>query len=122
MTQKLKLLQNNMTNSKSIFIAVILFSLLFPCITIAFFMLPVLTNMLIDIPIYDFLWIAFYSVIANIILFQNHTLWRIVLIGINITSMFPFYMVSLMGGLSGIFMSFCCSSIPFFLHIINLFR
>ena len=120
MKQYSKQFQQAILNNKSFFIAIILFSILFPCINFVTFFIAAFR--IIDMPIYQLLWIAFYAIIFNIILFRNYTLLRIVLIGINIASLFIWYFVSLMGGLFGIFTSLCCSIIPFFPFWVNLFR
>ncbi len=120
MIQYLKQFQQTIENNKLVFIAVILFSILFPCINFVTFF--ILSFKMIDMPIYQLLWIAFYAIIFNIIVLRNHTLLRIALIVINVASLFLWYFISLMGGLFGIFTSLCCSVIPFFPFWVNFFR
>ena len=121
MTQTIKQFQLNIENNKPACIAILLFSIIYPCFNIAIFLFDIVDPPMLLSP-YNLLWIGFYAIIANIILLNRHTVRGIILIAINAASMFLWYLVSLMGGIGGILMSLKCSIIPFFLFWLTLFR
>jgi len=66
MKQMLKQFSITMQNNSLLCIVVMLFSILFPCMNILFF------TFFGDLNMYYFLWIGFYSIIGNIIIFHKN--------------------------------------------------
>lgn len=115
MKQMLKQFSITMRNNSLFCIVVMLFSMLFPCMNILFFTFFDSLNM------YYFLWIGFYSIIGNIIIFHKNKLLSSVFIIINIAALSIWYLVSLMGYWEGVRISFFSSVIPFFIFFVHFF-
>ena len=110
---KIKQFQNN-----KLFCTIInLFSILFPSANVLFFKFD-----LQFIPIYNLLFIGFYSILGNAFLFRNNKILRTLLIAINLIFLLIWYFVSTMGYWRGIFFSVCYSVIPFFAILLKIFR
>ena len=78
MKQKIKQFQRYVENNSIFYVVVTLLSMVFPCMMIAFF------YKYNDLPLLNFFWTAFYSILGNVVLFHKKTICRIVLIIINI--------------------------------------
>lgn len=113
MLQKIKIMKNNKLFCRMITI----FSVLFPFFNFLFFQFE-----FHFLPMYDLLFIGFYSIVGNIFLFHQNKVVRILFILVNIVSLFIWYWVSLMGYWQGLLLSICHSLIPFFSFWLKIFR
>lgn len=116
MKQKIKQFQRYVENNSIFYVVVTLLSMVFPCMMIAFF------YKYNDLPLLNFFWTAFYSILGNVVLFHKKTICRIILILINIIPLLFWYYIFLMGGLRGLLLGLYCSIVPFFMFIFAFFN
>ncbi len=110
MKQKIKRFQCKMQNNKIFCLGMTLSGILFPCICLV--EVSLLRNLL---------WIGFYGILGNLVLFHQNKILRLILLMINVVILLSIYLISLIAGWYGIFSVLFASLVPFCGFWITLF-